>query len=314
MRLLLCSLLAVSAFAQRPTNPALLIPQDAPLLDMEVVANPLVLPAGRSMGAQASVAFDSQHHIFILNRGPQALAEFDAQGQFIRLFGDGLLKRAHGLIIDKDDNIWVTDVEAHVVMKLNQQGKVLMTLGTAGEAGEWNEATGSHHFDQPTSLAIGRNGDVFVSQGHNPGGGDPRVFKFDSTGKFIKSWGGRGSEPGKFIAAHGIAIDAQGLVWVADRENQRIQIFDQDGKFVREMKYAGLPSSITVGRRYIYMVNGFAGQLLRMDLNGKVLAVVGKPGKGPGEFGEAHEVTEGPNGDVWVADTVNSTVQKFLKK
>jgi len=314
MKLILCSLLAVSAFAQRPTNPALLIPQDAPLLDMVVVADPLPLPAGVTMGAQASVAFDSKGHIFVLNRGPQALAEFDAHGKFIRLFGDGLLKRAHGLVIDKADNIWVTDVEAHLVIKVSPQGKVLLTLGTPGEVGEWNEATGAHHFDQPTSLAIGRNGDVFVSQGHNPGGGDPRVLKFDANGKFIKSWGGRGSEPGKFTAAHGIAIDAQGLVWVADRENQRIQIFDQDGKFIREVKYAGLPSSISVGKRYIYMVNGFAGQLLRLDLTGKVLAVAGKPGKGPGEFGEAHEVTEGPNGDVWVADTVNSTVQKFVKK
>jgi len=314
MKLIFCSLLAVSAFAQRPTNPALLIPQDAPLLDMAVMAQPLVLPAGRSMGAQASIAFDSQQHIFILNRGPQALAEFDAWGGLLRLFGDGLLKRAHGLIIDKDDNIWVTDVEAHVVMKLNQQGKVLLTIGTPGEAGEWNEATGSHHFDQPTSLAIGRNDDVFVSQGHNPGGGDPRVFKFDSTGKFIKSWGGRGSEPGKFIAAHGIAIDAQGLVWVADRENQRIQIFDQDGKFIREIKYAGLPSSISIGKRYIYMVNGFAAQVLRLDLDGKVLAATGKSGKGVGEFGEAHYVAVSPKGEIYVADTVNSAVQKFVRK
>ena len=101
---------------------------------------------------------------------------------------------------------------------------------------------------------------------------------------------------------------------MADRENQRIQIFDQDGKYIREIKYAGLPSSISIGKRYIYMVNGFAGQLLRLDLNGKVLAAVGKPGKGPGEFGEAHAVTEGPNGEVWVADTVNSTVQKFVEE
>ena len=314
MKLILCSLLAVSAFAQRPTNPALLIPQDAPLLDMPVVANPLPLPAGRHHGSAGQCRFRFSGHIFILNRGPQALAEFDAQGKFIRLFGDGLLKRAHGLLHRQSRQHLGYRCEAHLVMKLNPQGKVLLTLGTTGEAGEWNEATGSHHFDQPTSFAIGRNGDLFVSQGHNPGGGDPRVLKFDANGKFIKSWGGRGSEPGKFIAAHGIAIDAQGLVWVADRENQRIQIFDQDGKFIREMKYAGLPSSISIGKRYIYMVNGFAGQLLRMDLNGKVLAVVGKPGKGPGEFGEAHEVTEGPNGDVWVADTVNSTVQKFAKK
>jgi streptogramin lyase len=313
--LVLCTLLAcTSAFSQRPSNPALLIPQSAPELDYVAVADPLPLPAGTTMGAPASTAFDSKGHMFVLNRGPQALAEFDANGKFIRLFGDGLLKRAHGLIIDKADNIWVTDVEAHLVMKLSPQGKILLTLGTSGVAGDWNEATGSHHFDQPTSLAIARNGDVFVSQGHNPGGGDPRVLKFDANGKFIKSWGGRGTEPGKFTAAHGIAVDAQGLLWVADRENQRIQIFDQDGKFIREVKYAGLPSSLSIGDRYIYMVNGFTGQLLRLDLDGKVLAVIGKPGKGLGEFGEAHAVTAGPKGEVWVADTVNSALQKFVKK
>ena len=140
---------------------------------------------------------------------------------------------------------------AHVVMKLNRQGEILLTLGTEGEAGEWNEATGSHHFNQPNNLAIGRNGDVFVVQGHTPegDGGDPRVFKFDENGKFIKTWGGRGSEPGKFIAAHGIAIDAQGLLWVADRENQRIQIFDQDGKYIRENEVRRLAEQPIIGEQ-----------------------------------------------------------------
>ena len=114
--------------------------------------------------------------------------------------------------------------------------------------------------------------------------GDARVLKFDKTGKFIKSWGGKGKGPGQFEVAHGIAIDAQGLLWVTDRENQRIQIFDGDGTFVRELKYAGLPCSLDIGRQYIYMVNGFAGQILQMDLNGKVLAATGKAGTGPGRI------------------------------
>ena len=141
-----------------------------------------------------------------------------------------------------------------------------------------------------------------------------RVLKFDKNGKFIKSWGGKGREPGKFEVAHGIAIDAKGQLWVADRENQRIQIFDADGKFIKELKYAGLPCSLDIGRQYIYMVNGFAGQVLKLDLNGNVLAATGKPGKGAGEFGEAHFIAVSPKGELYVADSVNSAVQKFVKR
>jgi DNA-binding beta-propeller fold protein YncE len=314
-RIVLCTLLAcTSAFSQRPSNPAFLLPQSAPNLDYVAIADPLPLPAGITMGVPTSAGFDSNGHIFVLNRGPQALAEFDANGKFIRLFGDGLFTRTHGLRIDKMDNIWVTDVNSHIVVKLSPQGQILLTLGTKGEAGDWNEATGSHRLNQPTDVAIGRNGDIFVVQGHTPDGGDPRVLKFDKNGKFTKSWGGKGTEPGKFAVAHGIAVDAKGLLWVADRENQRIQIFDQDGKFIRELKYAGLPCGLNIGDGYIYMVNGYAGQLVRLDLNGRVLAAVGKSGKGVGELGEAHAVTVSPKGEIWVVDTVNSAVQKFVKK
>jgi sugar lactone lactonase YvrE len=301
-------------FAQRPTNPALMEPQVAPAMDYTAVADPLTFPANTTMGASASLAFDSHGHLFVLNRGAQPIVEFDGNGKFIRAFGDGLFRRSHGFKIDRDGNLWATDVGAHIVMKLDPQGKVLLTIGTKGEAGEWNEATQSHHLNEPNDVAINRNGDVFVVQGHTPGKGDPRVLKFDKNGAFIKSWGGKGTEPGKFDVAHGIAIDAKGLLWVADRENERIQVFDDDGKFVREMKYAGLPCGLDIGDRYIYMVNGFAGQLLRLDLNGSVLAAVGKPGKGTGEFGEAHYVAVSPKGEIYVADTVNSAVQKFVKK
>jgi sugar lactone lactonase YvrE len=313
--LALASLLAATfAFAQRPSDPALLIPQNAPDLAYTPIADPFTLPAGTTMGAPASVAFDSKGHLWILNRGPQPVMEFDAAGKFIREFGDGMFTRTHGLRIDREDNLWVTDVGGHIVVKFSPQGEVLLTLGTKGQAGDWNEATESRHFNEPNDVAIGRGGVVYVVQGHSAGKGDPRVLKFDKSGKFLKSWGGPGTEPGKFQVAHGIAIDAKGLLWVTDRENQRIQVFDDDGKFVRELKYAGLPCSLQIGDQYIYMVNGFAGQLLRLDLNGKVLAAMGKPGKGLGEFGEAHFVTVSPKGEIYVADTVNSKLTKFVKQ
>jgi sugar lactone lactonase YvrE len=300
--------------AQRPSDPALLIPQTAPELDYVSAPDPFTFPAGTSLaGAAASVAFDSKGHVWVLTRGNPSIYEFDNNGKFIRSFGEGLFTRSHGLRIDTEGNIWATDVSAHTVMKLSPDGKVLMTLGTKGQRGEWNDTT--HLLNEPNDIAIARNGDIFVAQGHTPGAnGDPRVLKFDKTGKFIKSWGGKGKEPGKFDVAHGLAFDAKGQLWVTDRENQRIQIFDQDGKYIKELKYSGLPCSLDIGQQNIFMVNGFAGQLLKLDLDGKVLGATGKPGKGLGEFGEAHMIAVSPKGDVYVADSVNATVQKFVKK
>ena len=307
--------MCTAALAQRPSDPALLVPQDAPPLDYVAVPDPLPVPAGTTMGAPSSVAFDAKGHLFVATRGTHALFEFDPAGKFVRAFGEGLLMRSHGLHIDRDGNIWVTDVGAHVVLKLNPQGQVLLTLGVKGEAGEWNEAAGSRRLNQPNDVVVAPNGDVFVAQGHTPGAkGDPRVLKFDRSGKFITSWGGKGKEPGKFDVAHGIAIDAKGLLWVVDRENQRIQIFDAGGKYVRELKYAGVPCGVAIGDQFIYMVNGFAGQVLRLDLAGKVLAATGKTGKGVGEFGEAHFVAVSPKGEIYVADSVNAAVQKFVRK
>jgi sugar lactone lactonase YvrE len=308
-------LVGVSVLAQRPSDPALLVPQTAPELGYVAVPNPITVPTGTTMGASASVTFDARGHLLVLTRGAQPFFEFDENGRFIRAFGDGLFTRAHGVRLDGDGNIWATDVGAHIVYKLSPQGQVLLTLGTKGEAGEWNEAAGSRKLNQPNDVGLARNGDVFIVQGHTPGPrGDARVLKFDKTGRFIKSWGGKGTGPGQFEVAHGIAIDAQGLLWVADRENQRIQIFDADGTFVREHKYAGLPCSLDIGKQYIYMVNGFAGQILQLDLSGKVLAATGKAGTGPGEFGEAHFIAVSPKGDLYVADSVNSALLKFVKK
>lgn len=312
---LLVFLLGAGAVAQRPSDPALLVPEIAPALDYGVAPAAVTLPEGMTMGATASVAFDPSGHLWVLTRGDKTFFEFDADGTFIRAFGDRLFTRSHGLRIDRDGNLWATDVGGHVVVKLDRDGKVLLTLGTKGEAGEWNEATGTRKLNQPNDVAIAANGDVFVVQGHTPGpNGDARVLKFGKDGAFITSWGGKGSGPGQFQVAHGIAIDAQGLLWVADRENQRVQVFRPDGTFVRAIAYKGLPCSLAIGREYIYMVNGFAGQVLRLDLDGKVLAALGKPGTGPGEFGEAHMIAVSANDEIYVADSVNAALVKFVKR
>ena len=308
-------LLGSTLAAQRPSDPALLIPETAPPLEYVPVANPVTLPEGTKMGATAAVAFDARGHLFVLARGGTSFFEFNPAGAYVRSFGEPMT-RAHGLRIDREGNLWATDVGAHTVMKFNARGEQVMSIGVKGEAGNWDEAAGERKLNQPNDIAIAANGDFFVVQGHQPGllKGDARVLKFDRTGKFIKSWGGKGKGPGQFDVAHGIAIDAKGLLWVMDRENQRIQVFDQEGKFVREMKYAGLPCSVDIGREFVYMVNGFAGQVLRMDLNGKVLAATGKPGTALGEFGEAHFLAVSPKDELYVADSVNGALVKFVKK
>jgi len=304
------------AVAQRPSDPALLIPQSAPELGYVLEPGALRLPEGVTMGAPAAVAFDADGHLFVLTRGDTTFFEFDADGTFIRAFGDKLFVRSHGLHIDHEGNLWATDVSGHVVVKMDRNGRPLLTLGTPGEAGEWNEATGSHRFDQPNDVTVADNGDIFVVQGHMPGfeRGDARVLKFDRNGKFLMQWGGKGTAPGQFQVAHGIDIDAQGRLWVADRENQRVQIFLPDGTFVKQLDYKGLPCDVDIGRDYIYMVNGFAGQVLRLDLDGAVLAALGKPGDGPGEFGEAHMIAVNDRQEIYVADSVNATLMKFVPR
>ena len=312
--ILVILLVAAAAVAQRPSDPAMLIPQDAPKLDYVPVENPLYVPAEAEFGRTSDLKFDSRGHLWVLNRGPKPVAEFDENGLFLRSFGEGIFGDGpHGLFLSEDGNIWATDFRAHIVVKLSPQGDLLLTLGTRGEAGEWNEAIGLRLLNQPNSVVVNENGDVFVAQGHSPAGGDPRVLKFDREGNFIQTWGGKGSGPGQFALAHGIVIDAGGRLWVMDRTNQRIQVFEDDGRFVREMKYAGLPCGAYIGEEYVYMVNGFAGQLLKLDLDGNVLEALGSPGEGLGEFGEAHNVAVSPSGEIFVADVIRD-VHKFVQR
>ena len=308
-------LACATGFSQRPSDPALLVPQEGPPLDYVSVPNGLTFPEGTAMGLPGDLEFDAKGHLWVISRpgaqfNTQPVVEFDENGKYLRSFGAGLFgNRPHGIHLDPDGNIWISDGSNHTVVKLSPQGQPLLTLGTKSQAGEWNEAAGTRLLNQPNDVAVGRDGDFFVVQGHTPGAtGDPRILKFDKTGKFIKTWGGKGTDPGKFAVAHGISVDAKGLLWVSDRENSRIQIFDQDGAFVRQIKYAGLPCSLLIGKNGITMVNGFTGQILQLDLEGKVLGVYGKPG----EFGEAHNVAVNPRGEIFVGD-VTKGVLKFVR-
>ena len=204
-------------------------------------------------------------HATCVNRGAAnpPILEFDPSGKLLKSFGAGLFAYPHGFTVDEDGNIWTSDVndEATVlgmsaknaqgvvmgqeVLKLSPEGKVLMTLGHEGVSGD-----GPDYFDRPTGVAIGRNGDIFVSDGHSPNKhNNGRIMKFNKDGKFIKQWGRKGSAPGEFSEPHDLFIGGtQGLLYVADRRNARIQVFDQDGKFITQWKQFGEPNAVFVSK------------------------------------------------------------------
>ena len=287
--------------------------ETAPDLGYLAVENGLVLPDGMKMGAPSSVAFDARGHVLVFNRGPHPLMEFDAHGTFVRAFGEGLYVRPHGMRLDSQGNIWTTDVAGHIVMKMSPAGEVLLTLGTRGQPGNWDEAANSHLLYEPADIAFAPGGDVLVVQGH--GRGEGRVLRFDKTGRFIKSWGGKGTAPGEFDQPHSILVNQQGQILVADRENRRVQLFDLEGRLLKMWKFAGLPCGLLLGPDgQVYLATGFSGQILRLNGNGKAVAMMGQPGKGLGEFGEAHYLTISPGGDLYVADTINAVLHKYVRK
>jgi 6-bladed beta-propeller protein len=281
--------------------------------DYLAVADEFTLPLGMNMGSVSGVAINSKGHIFLLHRGPCPLIEFDADCNFIRSYCDGMFERAHGLRIDAEDNIWLTDVGAHVVYKLNPQGRLQMVLGVKGRPGEWHDFGHLRLFNEPNEAMVGANGDIFVLQGH--GKGPSCVLKFDKEGNFIKSWGKKGSGPGDFDLPHSIVIDAGGLLHIADRKNARIQVFDQDGNYVRESKHPGTPCGLflTPDQR-IFLAHGHTGLIKELDLEGNVLGETGGQGKTMGRFGEAHYIAVSSRGEIFVTDTLNWRVQKYVKR
>ena len=231
----------------------------------------------------------------------------------------------HGMSIDRDGNLWVTDAQnkdgkGQQVFKLNPDGKVLMTLGTAGVAGE-----GPDTFNGPTDVVTAPNGDIFVSDGHVDNHG--RVVKFSKDGKFIKAWGKGGSGPGEFDVPHSITIDARGRLFVADRRNNRLQIFDQDGKFLDQWKQFGRPSGVFIDRNDIVYVAdsqsntafnpGFKrGLRIGSARDGKVTAFIPFVEPDPDKNTNAgmEGVTVDSKGNVFVGETTTATLKKFVKQ
>jgi len=284
-----------------------------PALPYSPVADSFSLPPGMTLGSTSGVAINSRGSIYVLNRGPHPLVEFDARGNFVRSLGEGLFERPHGLRVDAQDNIWTTDVASHVVYKFNPEGRIVLVLGVRGTAGDMHPYGHLPLLNEPNDVAFAPTGEIFVTQGH--GKGEPRVLKFDKDGNFIKAWGRKGTAAGEFDLAHSVAVDARGRVYVADRNNQRIQVFDADGKYLRESRHPGTPCGLYIGPdQVLWLAHGHAGQVLKLDLEGRVLGVLGSQGKSLGQFGEAHFMAVSAKNEIYVADTLNWRVQKFVPK
>ncbi len=187
-----------------------------------------------------------------VGRDEAPILKYDASGRLVTSFGVGMFNFPHGFFVDNDGNVWVSDAQGedgknpksngkgHQVFKFSPEGKVLMTLGKAGVAGE-----GPDTLNEPTDVVVARNGDIFVSAGHGFKT-NARIVKYSKDGKFLKAWGKVGSAPGEFSSAHAIAIDSQGRLFVGDRGNSRIQIFDQDGTIPRPVE------AVQPDRRAVY--------------------------------------------------------------
>ena len=250
------ALATASALAEAPPNS-----QPNPFRTVE---NWFKLPAGRMWGSTSAVDIDRDGtSIWVAERcGANSCAgkmdppilKFDQSGTLVKSFGGGMFVFPHGIAVDKDGNIWVTDGQGrdgkgHQVFKFSPDGEVLMTLGKAGVAGD-----GPDTFNQPDDVAIAPNGDIFVSDGHTPAMGNARVMKFTKDGKFIKQWGKHGSGPGEFEVPHALAFDSRGRLFVGDRANNRIQIFDQDGNFIDQWKQFSRPSGVYIDNHDVIYV------------------------------------------------------------
>jgi DNA-binding beta-propeller fold protein YncE len=296
------------------SSPAAAYPEGAPDLGYKPVADIFKLPRGMNFGPCSSVAVTAKGNLLVFNRSAHALMEFDASGRYLRSLAQGLFVNPHGLRVDREGHIWATDTGAHFVVKMDPKGRVLMVLGVKGSARDWHAAGHLRCFNEPNDIAFGLKGEIFVSQGH--GKGESRIVKFDAEGNFIRTWGGEGAGPGEFNQPHSIVSDPEGRLFVADRSNQRIQVFDADGNWLRESRHPGTPCGLcfTRDRRHLMLAHGHMGKIIKLDLDGRVMGATGGQGKGPNRYGEAHFLALDRKDNIYVADTLNWRVQKLVRK
>jgi DNA-binding beta-propeller fold protein YncE len=335
---IICALSALAA--ARP-----IVAQSIPEIAYDSAPNLLKMPDDIYLGEVLGVATNSKGHIFVYTRtgsvnvttgtnrvfvrSGSRLFEFDQNGKYLHEIGQNLYAfvQAHAVRVDPQDNIWVVDEGSSMIVKFDPEGHVLMTMGRKPEAvdnparQEAPPAAGSgagvpgDNFNGPSDVAWDAAGDIFVADGSR----NSRIAKFDKNGVFIKSWGTRGSAPGQFNVPHSIVIDAKENIYVADRGNKRIQVFDTDGNPKGQYTNVGSPWAlcITSGpHQYLYSSDSNSGDfddatIYKMELDGTVLGKFGAGGKQLKEFGTVHEMDCRKENEVYVGEILNWRVQKL---
>jgi DNA-binding beta-propeller fold protein YncE len=288
------------------------------------------LPAGMDFVEAAAVATDSQGRVYVFNRGEHPVAVFTAEGGFLHAWGKETIVRAHGLMIGPEDAVYCVDDFDHTVKKFTTDGKLLQTLGVRGRPSETGATSidfrtvkySGEPFNYPTDLAIAPNGDLFITDGY----GNARVHRFSPDGQLLHSWGEPGAGTGQFHVPHGIAIDAKGVVYVADRENSRVQLFSPEGEFITAWIDLARPSEVFIDRHSnVYVVElGFragmwpgtspptpdatGGRMSIFNVKGELLARWGggENPTAPGDFFAPHDVWVDARGDLYVSEVTFS--------
>ncbi len=345
------ALIAAPLAAQQTTYTLDMLPPPGPLTpDPNVGPNPYTadagffkMPAGRKMGSTSAVAIDSKGHIWVAERcGANSCAgsmvnpimEFDAQGNFIKDFGGGLTLFPHGFWIDAQDNVWLTDArigtgatagQGGQVFKFSPDGKVLLTLGTKGVAG-----TKGNSFTEPNAVITAKDGTIFVADGHTPYKGIARIVKFAPDGRYLGEFGTPGKERGQIEVPHALAFDSKGRLFIADRWNNRISIFTQDGKFIDAWPQFGRPSGIAIDKKdvlystdsesrrpvgYGYNPGWKRGIRIGSAKTGKIIAFIPDPEPEPdkGATSSAEGIAVDKDGVIYGAQVKERQVVRYTK-
>ena len=273
------------------------------------------LPQGWSFRDVTGLAVDEQDRVYVLNRGEHPVIVFDREGNLLKTWGEGLFKNAHGAAIAPDGSIYCTDDHLHVIYKFTQEGELLQTIGNKGQPSDtgyipewhdihWSLTTITHGgppFNRPTGVAVTSSGELYISDGY----GNARVHKFTPDGKLLFSWGEPGYAPGHFRLPHYICLDNQERVWIADRENSRLQIFDSNGKFLEQWQDFIRPTDMKIDKNDIVYVSELCQRVSILSIDGKVLTRFGNQ-RGRDQktalFLAPHTVAIDSRGDIYVGE------------